>query len=63
MAVFLHCCLCERKAVDGLLSRWAWAYLTVNPHGELQVCPFCREKHADWESRALETAEPAQTAS
>jgi hypothetical protein len=55
MPVFLHCCLCDRKSVDGFLSRYAWEHLEANPHGTLQVCPLCREEHPDWESRARAT--------
>lgn len=55
MPVFLHCCLCERYAVDGFLSRYAWGHVELNPHGALQICPVCKEEHTDWEQRALET--------
>ena len=58
MPVFLHCCLCNRKSVDGFLSRYAWGHIELNPHGILQVCPLCKEEHLDWESRARAFVDP-----
>lgn len=57
MPAFLHCCLCGLHAVDGFLSRYAWGYVESNPHGTLQVCPECLERHHDdWEDKAIAAA-------
>jgi hypothetical protein len=56
MPVFLSCGLCGVRAVDGMLSRFSWGHVQSNPHGILQACPVCREKHADWEQRLIDAA-------
>jgi hypothetical protein len=53
MALYLTCGLCGRKQADGLLSRSLWGHLEGTPHGTLQACPTCKERHADWRAALL----------
>ena len=57
--LYLECRLCGRKQADGLISRAAWGYVSVEAGrfaGVVSACPGCKSRHPDWEERLRATA-------
>jgi hypothetical protein len=52
--LLLHCAICGRHEVGGLLSAASWAQ--VEEDGPA-ACPSCVQQHSDWRERLTAAAE------